>query len=60
MIMLDEMIKAALELVNAIQYDNDKGGGLISTATIRASDELRVKLLAISQKTLWVDIVEED
>jgi hypothetical protein len=49
--MIEEIVKAAEQLVEAIKFDdsgvNGKGGngGLISQVTIRKSDDLRVLLL---------------
>ena len=42
---MEELVKAAEKLVQAITNDDNRSGGLLSRETIRVSDELRVLLL---------------
>ncbi len=44
--LVDDVIKAAQKLIDSVSDDNSRHGGLLSRATTRASDELR---LAISR-----------
>lgn len=39
-----ELLKAIAALLEAINADNGPGGGLLSRATIRRADELRIEV----------------